>query len=95
MGSMKRVRLALSVDEHFIRLLNGQVGLSGGFDGPDRQMTPGEQLARVVLLEARGAPEAQVHRYIRPEWRPHIEAVGDLREVELADEEEGGGDDGG
>jgi hypothetical protein len=77
----KRVRIAIEMDEHFIRMLKANVELSGGMDGPDRQHTPSDALKRLVLAEARGATEAQVHSFIRPEWRPHIEAVSHLREV--------------
>lgn len=77
----KRVRVAIEMDEHFIRMLKANVELSGGMGGLDRQHTPADVLKRLVLAEARGATEEQVHSIIRPEWRPHIEAVSYLREV--------------
>lgn len=78
----KRVRICLELDEHFVRLLNAQaVGLKGL--GPDlnRQHSPMEALAVVVLAEARGAWPEQVHLLTPPEWRPHLGAVPRLRRV--------------
>ncbi len=80
----KRVVVAIEVDEHFVRLLNAQVALSPrglrGLEG-SRSDTPSEVLARVALLEARGAFPEQIHAAIPNEWRPHIEVVSDLRRV--------------
>ena len=46
------------------------------------ELAPGDQLALLVLTESRGATEEQVHASILHAWRPHIEAVSDLRKVE-------------
>lgn len=73
----KKVRIALELDERFVRLLKANVGLSN----PDRRHTPSDALAVVVLAEARGALEDQVHILTPIEWRPHIRAVHELREV--------------
>lgn len=78
---MKRVRIYLELDEHFVRLLNAQVMLKGLGPDLDRQHSPMEVLAVVVLAEARGALPEQVNFLTPPEWRPHLEAIHDLREV--------------
>ena len=82
----KRVTVAITLDAQFVRLLSANVELqmpgciSGNYH---KQMTPSQVLALVVLLEARGAPEEQVHAATPPEWRPNIEAVHALRKVEV------------
>lgn len=78
---MKRVRICLELDEHFVRLLNAQVMLKGLGPDLDRQHSPMEVLAVVVLAEARGAVPLQVHLLTPPEWRPHLEALPPLRAV--------------
>lgn len=79
----KRVRVTIEMDTHFISLLNANVGLTpGGLRGDNlKRQAPDEVLKRVVLMEARGASEEQVHVVIPPEWRPHIEVVHDERRV--------------
>lgn len=86
---MKKVRVTVELDEHFVRLLNANVGLSkwgeiplGGGEEMQRQHTASEALAVVVLAEARGATEEQVHIVTPMEWRNNIRAVHELREVE-------------
>lgn len=63
----KRVRICLELDEHFVRLLNGQVGFKGLGPDLDRQHSPMEVLAVVVLAEARGALPEQVNLLTPPE----------------------------
>lgn len=79
---MKHVTVGITVDTEFVRLLRASVGMKRL--GPDlnRQHTPIEVLAVVFLAEARGAIPEQTHSLIPPEWRPHIEAVTELRKVE-------------
>ena len=73
----------LEVDEHFVRLLNANVGLkTGGFAELERRDIAGV-LAGIFLLEARGAHEEQIHAAIPPAWRPHIEAISDMRKVRI------------
>lgn len=78
---MKRVRICLKLDEYSVRLLNAQVMLKGLGPDLDRQHSPMEVLAVVVLAEARGAFPEQVHLLTPPEWRPHLEAVHRMRTV--------------
>ena len=76
----KRVTVAIKMDSTFIRLLNANVELSQLRDKDE--MTPAQQLALLVLLEARGATENEVHAAILQAWRPNIEAVSEMRSVE-------------
>ena len=78
----KRVRLTLEVDTHFIKLLQANVQLSGLLN-EDRhgQLTPMQVLGVLVLGEARGATEEQIHARTPCEWRPHIEAIHSERKV--------------
>jgi len=76
----KVVEITLRLDAHFVRMLNGKVGLDGGLV-PDRQLDPGSVLSRLVLAEARGATEVQVSLIVPPEWRANIEAVHSKRRV--------------
>lgn len=78
---MKRVTIGLELDESFIRLLDANVGLSGGYR-PEKELDVAGVLARVVAMEARGGTEEQVHSIIQPKWRPHIAAVSSMRKVE-------------
>lgn len=89
---MKRVRIALEMDLHFVSMLRATVGLKGL--GPDlnRQHTALEVLGVIVLAEARGALPEQVHLLCPPEWRPHIEAVTDARHVTILREGRGEGE---
>ncbi len=76
----KHVTVAVKMDSEFVRLLNANVRLS---DLTNRdEMTPAQQLALIVLMEARGAQEEQIHAAILPAWRPSIEVVHELRKVE-------------
>lgn len=77
---MKRVTVAVTMDESFIRLLNANVELSQ-LRNKD-ELTPGDQLALTILAEARGGFEDQVHATILPAWRPHFEVVSEMRKVE-------------
>lgn len=45
------------------------------------RLTPAQVLAVIVLGEARGALEEQIHAATPLEWRPHIEAVHKARRV--------------
>ncbi len=76
----KIVKVALELDEHFIRMLNAHVMLNGGIN-PDRQLTAAAVLERVVLAEARGACEIEVDLTVPPEWRGNINILHDEREV--------------
>jgi len=76
----KHVTIGLRMDNEFIALLKANVELARLRDKD--QLTPSQQLALLVLAEARGAHEEQVHQCILPEWRPHIEAVSEIRKVE-------------
>ena len=76
----KRVRVTLDVDTSFISLLNANIGLSGGMNS-DKERDVAGVLAVVFLMEARGAFPEQVHAAIPHKWRPHIEAVSDMRQV--------------
>ena len=79
-GERKRVRVTIELSQSFLRLLNANVSLNGGIVS-DRPLTAHAVLTRVVLAEARGATEEQVHLIIPPEWRPDIEAVHAERRV--------------
>ena len=89
---MKRVRIALEVDEHFVRMLTATVmldertkmALTGRHvagDPSPRQLTAADVVAVVVLAEARGALPEQVQAAIPPEWRDNITALHALRAV--------------
>lgn len=80
---MKRVRVAIEVDESFVRLLQASVQLRGLLrdDGPDRALDPLEVLGVVLLGEMRGATEVQIHARTPPEWRPNIEVLHAERRV--------------
>lgn len=75
----KVVEITLRMDSQFIRLLNANIGLSGGMT-PDAQDVKGV-LARVVLAEARGAYAEQTALIIPPEWRGNIDIVPEARKV--------------
>jgi hypothetical protein len=78
---MKRVRLTLEVDSEFVKLLQANVQLSGLLKEDRGRLTPSQVLAVIVLGEARGALEEQIHAQTPPEWRPHIEAIHSERKV--------------
>lgn len=75
----KRVTVAVNMDLEFVRLLKANVELRGLREKDE--LTATDQLALTVLAEARGAYPEQVHATILPTWRPHFEAVGELRKV--------------
>lgn len=79
---MKKVRITIEADEHFIRMLQATVQLSGALD-EDRpnQFTALKVLGVLALGEMRGATEAQIHARTPIEWRPHIEVIHDERKV--------------
>jgi len=77
---LRTVTIALKLDMEFVKLLNLSVGL-GRLREKD-ELTPIDQLALTVLAEARGGLEEEVHATILPAWRPHIEVVSRLRQVE-------------
>jgi hypothetical protein len=76
----KVVEITLRVDSQFVRLLNANVGLSGGII-PDGPQDPRSVLARVVLAEACGAHAEQTALIIPPEWRGNIDIVPERRKV--------------
>lgn len=76
---MKRVTVGINMDEQFIRILDANVCLSN-LRKKD-ELDPAQQLALLVLTEARGGTEEQVHASILHTWRPNIEAVSKLRKV--------------
>lgn len=78
---MKKVTLSIKLDSTFVNLLNVSVQL-GQLRKKD-QLTAIEQLALVVLGEARGALPEQIHATILSEWRPNIEVLHDARVVEV------------
>lgn len=79
---MKKVRLTLEVDTHFVRFLQANVQLSNLLnEDRNRELTPMEVLAVLVLGEARGATEEQIHAKMPHEWRGHIEAIHSERKV--------------
>ena len=77
----KRVKLTLEVDSQFVKLLQANVQLSGLLGEDQPRMAPMQVLAVVVLGEARGATEEQIHAMTPIEWRPHIEAIHSERKV--------------
>jgi hypothetical protein len=77
---MKKVTVTLKLDSEFIKFLNFSVQLGGLRQ--KREMTAIDQLALVVLGEARGALVEQIEEVICPTWRPHIEVLHDKRVVE-------------
>lgn len=76
----KHVTIGLKMDESFIRLLDANVQLSKLKD--KNEMEPRDQLALTVLMEARGATDAQVHASILNVWRPHLEVISEIRRVD-------------
>lgn len=76
---VKYVTIGIEMDSTFIRLLNACVALSQLRERDE--MTPMQQLALLVLTEARGGLEGEVHASILNTWRPHISAVSELRSV--------------
>lgn len=77
----KHVTVGLRLDSQCVRLLRANVELNGGWM-PKGEMSVADVLVRVVLAEARGATEQEVHAIIPPKWRSNIEAVSNLRKVE-------------
>jgi len=78
--SDKVVEITLRLDTQFMRLLNANIGLSGGMS-PDGPQDPRSVLARVVLAEARGTHVEQTAMIIPPEWRGNIDIVPGRRKV--------------
>ena len=72
----RQVVIGLKLDVEFIRLLKLNVGMHGNNE-PDVSAV----LAKVVLMEARGAFPEQVHAAIPINWRDLIEVVESAREV--------------
>lgn len=77
---MKRVTIGIKMDSSFINMLNANVELSHLRESD--QLSVLQQLGLLVLLEARGTTEEEVHASILQAWRPHIEAISELRKVE-------------
>ena len=84
---MKKVTIGLTVDSHFVKLLQAEA-MMGQLAERDR-LTPGQQLALVALAEFRGAIPEQTHAAIPPCWRPHIEANSRARVVVIEPGTEG------
>lgn len=81
----KKVRVGIEIDESFIRLLRANVELS---DLKNKaELTPMQQLAIVVLYEARGGILKQVRDQIRREWEGSIDVHEDTRMVFEEDEQ--------
>ena len=76
----KYVTIGLRMDSSFVRLLNANVELSQLRQKDE--LDPLHQLGLLALMEARGAPDHEVHASILHAWRPHLEAVTELRRVE-------------
>ena len=86
----KRVRITLEMDTEFIHMLDvacglGKLGLYNKCAEDSGESlaahAPVGALAGLVLAEARGATEDQVHAAIPLEWRAHIWAVSEERKV--------------
>lgn len=86
--SVKLVRITLEMDPEFIKHLQTTISLSGlgNLEENYKQHTALDALGVVALAEARGALEEQVHALTPIEWRPHIQAIHDLRTVEESHE---------
>lgn len=80
---MKRVRITLELDGHFIRMLKAQVKLGGygNLEEDYRQHAPAMALAVVALAEARGGLCEQVDAQLPFEWRDHLAVIHDERKV--------------
>ena len=79
----KQVTVAVKIDSHFVSILNASVELNQ-LRHRD-QLTPIDQLALLVLAEARGAFPEEVHAITLHEWRPHIEVLHDMRKVDVVE----------
>lgn len=77
---MKRVRLTIEVDSHFVTLLHANVMLTGGLR-PGERLTASAVLARVVLAEARGGLPEQIEEIIPEEWSGNLRAICEERKV--------------
>ena len=82
----KTVRITLELQNGFIKLLNAKCQLDGVIQSamkgdPQLQLDPAEVLAMLVLAEARGGTEAQIHAMTPHEWRSEISLVHDERRV--------------
>lgn len=72
---MKKVRVTLELPERFIRLLNAKATLSGwtkwlaDSDKTPPELDAGDLVAWLILQEARGAPENDIHMATPMMWR--------------------------
>lgn len=73
---MKKIRITIELPGNYIKLLNAKCQLSGymqwmtgGEDDNPPQLDAGAILSLLVLCEARGAPEADIHAATPMEWR--------------------------
>ncbi len=71
---MKKVRITLELPESFIKLLNAKAQLSNWQrlmtgDEPAPELDAGSIIAWLTLLEARGAPENDIHAATPIMWR--------------------------
>lgn len=80
---MKKVRITLEMDEHFISMLRATCELKGlGNQREDyKPHTALDCLGVIALLEARGAKEEQIHAETPIEWRNNIQAIHEERKV--------------
>jgi|PlaIllAssembly_1097288.scaffolds.fasta_scaffold89356_3 hypothetical protein len=82
----KKVRITLELENGFIKLLNAKCQLDGAIHSamkgdPSRQLDPAEVLAMLVLAEARGGTEEQIHAMTPHEWRSEINLIHEERRV--------------
>jgi len=83
---VKKVRITLEVDDHFVRLLQANCQLQGLLGEDPKRMDPMRALAVVALGEMRGATEAQIREKTPIEWRPHLETIHSERRVQVIPE---------
>jgi len=72
--SVKRVRVTVELPASFVRILQAKAELSGWIKWANGcvkppEMDAGSILAWLVLMEARGAPEEQIHVATPIMWR--------------------------
>lgn len=75
----KKVQITLELDTEFVKLLNANVQLSG--DCKKDQLEPKAVLGVLALMEAKGATVEQINETIPAEWKSHVRALHDKRQV--------------
>jgi hypothetical protein len=80
---MKKVQLTIQLNNSFLKLLRAQCTLEGlgNLKETSKKHTAMDVLSLIVLLEAMGATEEQIHAETPPEWRNDIEAIHEKRLV--------------